>query len=137
MNETRHRNEVDLVIELDREWEDAIIARDVETMERLASDDLVYTHASCAVDDKAIFLLHIADGPLRFVEISYDDIAVRLTDTTAVLTCELHLRTLDRDQRPGELHFRTTHVWVKEVGHWRLLANQSTHMPWGIATDDQ
>lgn len=117
------------VVRLDREWEDAIIAKDVAAMDRLACDELVYTHAGGAVDDKPTFLRHITDGALTFVTIDHDDIAVRVHGSTAVLTCALHLTTIDRAAQPGELHFRTTHVWSEKDGRWRLLANQSTHIP--------
>lgn len=121
----------DDVLALDREWEDAIVARDVPTMERLASDDLVYSHASCEIDDKAAFLGHIAHGPLRFLQVEYEDIAVVTRESVALLTCALHLRVTDATGEPDQLHFRTTHVWGREVDAWRLLANQSTHLPEG------
>jgi ketosteroid isomerase-like protein len=117
------------IVAMDRAWEDAITHRDVAELTRLASDDLVYTHANCIIEDKAGFIDHIVNGKLRFLTVSYDDIAVRAHGSMALLTCALHLTTLNAAEVSGELHFRTTHVWISEDGAWRLLANQSTYLP--------
>lgn len=119
------------VLALDREWEDAIVARDISALERLASDDLVYSHASCEIDDKATFVEHTAHGPLRFHQVEYEDVAVVVRAFVALFTCALHLRISDCAGEPGELHFRTTHVWAYERSGWRLVANHSTHLPTG------
>lgn len=117
------------IIALDRAWEDAIINSDVGELDRLAADDLVYTHAGCLVEGKEGFIDHIVNGALAFTSVDYEDVEVRVHGDTAVLTCALHLQTLDRADQPGELHFRTTHVWVNGGDAWRLLANQSTFIP--------
>jgi ketosteroid isomerase-like protein len=117
------------IVALDRAWEDAIINEDADELERLGADDLIYTHAGGWIEGKAGFLGHITDGPLRFPVIEYADTEVRLHGECAVLTCELHLQTLDREGAVGDLHFRVTHVWSKIGPDWRLLASQSTHMP--------
>lgn len=119
----------DEVRALDREWEDAIVARDLPALERLASDDLVYSHASCEIDDKTAFVGRIAHGPLRFLQVEYEDVGVVIGESVALLTCALHLRIIDGNGQQGELHFRTSHVWAHEASGWRLLANQSTHLP--------
>lgn len=122
------------IIALDRAWEDAIINEDAAELERLGAEDLIYTHAGGWIEGKAGFIGHITDGPLRFPVIDYADTEVRQHGDTAVLTCELHLQTLDRDGVSGDLHFRVTHVWHQADGGWRLLASQSTHMPPAVDT---
>lgn len=117
------------IIALDRAWEDAIVRVDPGELDRLSSEDLVYTHAGGWIEGKASFIDHIVNGPLLFPVIKYEDISVLVHGTTAVLTCALHLETTDREGARGELHFRVTHVWTHEDGRWLLLANQSTHIP--------
>lgn len=114
---------------LDRAWEDAIIDQDAAALDRLGASDLIYTHAGGWVEGKAGFIGHILDGPLRFPVIDYEDVEVRLHGDAAVLTCALHLQTLDQAGIAGELHFRVTHVWHRVEGAWRLVASQSTHIP--------
>jgi ketosteroid isomerase-like protein len=116
------------IVATDRAWEDAITHRDVSEMTRLASDDLIYTHANSIVEDKAGFIDHIVNGRLRFLAVEYEDIAVRVHGNMGLLTCALHLDTLDDANVKGELHFRTTHVWILTDGRWQLLANQSTYL---------
>ena len=98
-------------------------------LSRLGSDDLVYTHASSVVEDKAGFIDHIVNGKMRFIKVDYEDVEIRPHGDMALLTCALHLKTVDRTNgERGELHFRTTHVWILEDGRWQLLANQSTYL---------
>jgi ketosteroid isomerase-like protein len=117
------------IVALDRAWEDAIIDEDAAMLERLGSPDLIYTHAAGWTEDKDGFIRHVLDGPLRFPVIRYEDTEVRLHASAAVLTAALHLETLDRDGKAGELHFRITHVWCRDAEAWRLVASQSTHIP--------
>jgi ketosteroid isomerase-like protein len=121
---------MDEIVALDRAWEDAITNRDAGELGRLGSDDLIYTHASSVVEDKGRFIDHIVNGRLRFAKIDYEDIVVRAYGRMALLTCALHLDTVDSSTgTEGELHFRITHVWIREDGRWQLLANQSTYLP--------
>ena len=89
------------IVALDRAWEDAIINEDADELDRLGADDLIYTHAGGCYEGKEGFLGHITDGPLRFPVIEYADTEVRLHGDCAVLTCELHLQTLDREGAVG------------------------------------
>ena len=117
------------IIALDRAWEDAIIRVDADELDRLAATDLVYTHAGGWTEGKASFIDHIVNGQLLFPAITYEGVEVHVHGTTAVLTCALHLQTVDRAAVAGDLHFRVTHVWIEEDGSWQLLASQSTHIP--------
>lgn len=120
---------IDEIIAIDRSWEDAITRVDVVALDRLASDDMVYTHAGSLVEGKSGFIDHIVNGKLIFNSVEFDDVEVRLHGACAVLTCALHKQTTDREGVAGELHFRTTRVWVHEDDRWQLLANQSTFIP--------
>lgn len=117
------------ILTLDRAFEDAIIAADASTLDRLAHEELTYTHAGGWIEGKAGFIDHIETGALSFEVIDYDDTQVVVQGDTAVLTCALHLQTLDKGGQAGELHFRMTHVWNRGVDGWKLLASQSTHIP--------
>ncbi len=117
------------ILALDRAFEDAIIAVDAATLDRLALEDLAYTHAGGWVEGKVGFIDHITSGALRFESIDYEDTRVVVHGDTAVLTCALHLDTRDRSDQAGELHFRMTHVWHRSPTGWKLLASQSTHIP--------
>ena len=116
------------IVALDRAWEDAIIAVDTAVLERLGAEDLVYTHGDASIEGKPGFIDHIVNGALRFERIDYEDTEIRMRDGAAVLTCALHLETRDQQGHHGQLHFRMTHVWVREPDGWRLLASQSTHL---------
>lgn len=117
------------IVALDRAWEDAIVRADAAELDRLAADELVYTHAGGWIEGKSGFVDHVVNGELSFETIKYEDTEVCVMGDCAVLTCALHLDTRDRQGQTGELHFRMTHVWCRSTDGWQLLASQSTHIP--------
>ena len=64
------------IIALDRAWEEAIVRVDSGELDRLSSEDLVYTHAGGWIEGKASFIDHIVNGQLLFPVIEYEDISV-------------------------------------------------------------
>lgn len=120
----------DEIIALDQAWEQAIIDEDVASMRRLAADDLVYTHSNCVVHDKEAFVSYILNGPIDFQTVRYEDVETRLHGDMALLTYSLHKTyALKADGRQDELHFRSSHVWIRQDGRWQLLANHATRIP--------
>ena len=102
----------------------AQVGGDVDALERLLSDQLVYTHSSASVDTKASFIESIRTRrPYQNVERSGEE--VRLHGDTAVVTGQARI-----DLNGGrQLNLRYTDVWVKGADGWRMVAWQSTRLP--------
>jgi len=113
------------IIDLDNAWQDAIKRKDADALRQLAADDMVFTHGDCTVDDKERFMAHIMESQNAISAITSTDVAVRLYDNVAVVTCAVR-QDYTRDEKSGQLNFRQTHVWICKDGRWQFLANQST-----------
>lgn len=102
----------------------AQVAGDIPTLERLLSDQLVYTHSSASVDSKASFIESIETRrPYQKVERSGEE--VRLHGNTAVVTGQARI-----DLNGGrQLNLRYTDVWVNGPNGWQMVAWQSTRLP--------
>ena len=102
----------------------AQVGGDIAGLERLLSDQLVYTHSNASVDTKASFIEAIRTRrPYQKVERSGED--VRLHGDTAVVTGQARI-----DLNGGaRLNLRYTDVWVKTAGGWQMVAWQSTRLP--------
>ncbi len=102
----------------------AQVAGDLDALDRLLSDQLVYTHSSASVDTKASFIDAIKTRrPYQKVERSGEE--VRLHGDTAVVTGQARIE-LNGGNR---LNLRYTDVWVKGAGGWQMVAWQSTRLP--------
>jgi ketosteroid isomerase-like protein len=119
--------DLNTLMRLERERADAVIARDVERLRRLAHDDLLYIHATGVRHGKAQWLDYVAQGP-TFLAVDVLAPQASVYGDTALLTGELHLQ-LQRssDTPPARARSWVSQVWVKgEDGAWRLRLLQST-----------
>jgi len=111
-----------IIRRLDAERIQAQIHADAATLARRYADDFVGVGPSGTVRTKPQVLADFTSGALKFQSITTDDVQVRVYGNTAV---ETGLSTMQgQDQgRPVPQETRFTRVWVKQQGHWRLVAN--------------
>lgn len=64
----------------------ALIAGDRDVLDRLLSDDMVYTHSTGRVDGKESYLEAVTGGFLRYRGVRKSDVVVRKHGSVAVLT---------------------------------------------------
>ena len=116
---------VEAIKKLEAERNRALVATDLAAIERLYADD--YTSAvGTTFRTKAEVLADLKSGTLKVEAISNDETNVRVYGMTAAVvtgksTARVHDRTGDTN---GHAYF--TRVWVKQMGHWQLVANQQT-----------
>ena len=107
----------------------ATIAADRGRLGSIFSDDLVYTHSSGHVDNKASYLESITSGRLRYLSIEYE----RRTFTSAapgiaLMAGRCHIKSSEKG-KPADNYLAFLAVWRIEDGAWRFLAWQSCHLP--------
>ena len=114
---------------LDTERIQAQIHADAAALARLYADDFIGVGPSGTVRTKPQVIADFTSGELKFQSITTDDVQVRVYGNTAVETGRSTM--LGRDKgRPVPQDTRFTRVWVKQQGHWRLVANHySAQMP--------
>jgi len=106
---------------------EALGRTDVAALDRLYADDYIVTQ-SFGVTSKAQLMDAFKSGRLKYTSCSGKDRSVRVYGNTAVATGILTLK----GQNPNgdfTIYARTTGVWVKQEGRWRLVASQLSDIP--------
>lgn len=117
------RSSVEQVIrQLDNERIQAQISADAVALDRIYADDFIGVGPSGTVRTKAQVISDFTSGDLKFQSITTDEIQVRVYENTAVETGLSTMVGQDKGKAvPRDTRF--TRVWVKQQGHWRLVAN--------------
>jgi ketosteroid isomerase-like protein len=97
---------------LEREWFDAVVKRDAETLKRILADDFTALNDDGSFIDKSQITDMSQAGLVKLDEIKSDEFNLRLYGNTAVVTGRA---TYIRDQKPSG---QSDHieVWVKRAG---------------------
>jgi ketosteroid isomerase-like protein len=101
---------------------------DLNALDGLLGDDLVYTHSSAAVDSKASYVESMRSGALKYQTIEPRELKVRVFGTTAIITGAAHITAVSKGQ-PVDNQLRYTDVWVLRDGRWQMVSWQSTRLP--------
>jgi len=122
------------VLQFQAKRNQAVMAKDLRTLEGMLADDLFYCHASGLVQTKAEFLETVRTEQFRWLTMESQGVKAHVFgDTAVVTTVGLHenitAKQRDGSVLPVELTIRTTEVYVKRGGHWQLLAFQGTRAP--------
>jgi uncharacterized protein (TIGR02246 family) len=108
--------------QLDNERIQAQIHADALALDRIYADDFIGVGPGGTVRTKPQVISDFTSGKLKFQSITTDEVQVRIYENTAV---ETGLSTMvGQDKGKTVAHdTRFTRVWVKQQGHWRLVAN--------------
>jgi ketosteroid isomerase-like protein len=107
---------------LDHERIQAQIHADAAALERIYADDFIGVGPSGTVRTKPQVISDFTSGDLRFQSITTDDVQVRVYGNAAVETGRSTMDGQDKGKTvPRDTRF--TRVWIKQQGHWRLVAN--------------
>jgi ketosteroid isomerase-like protein len=100
---------------------------DVATLNRILSDDLIYTHANGLQQTKAELIGVLGSGDFNYESITPDNIRVRIYDETAVVTGRASIKI---KAGGGEQTFKICYldVYVKQQGRWQMVAWQSSRV---------
>jgi hypothetical protein len=100
---------------------------DVATLDRILSDDLIYTHANGLQQTKAELIGVLGSGDFKYESITPGDIRVRIYNETAVVT---GLASMKIKSGAGEQIFKLCYldVYVKQDGRWQMVAWQSSRV---------
>ncbi len=113
------------VLQLEEQWQQALLTSDVAVLERLYGEDLTYVHSNGRADNKESYIASIRSGATKYQSIARDEIKVRVFANTAIVTCHWKVQTLSNGT-VGNTDGRYIHVYVKVKGRWQMVAHQST-----------
>ena len=100
---------------------------DVATLNRILSDELIYTHANGLQQTKAELIGVLGSGDMKYESITPDDIRVRIYNETAVVTGRASMKIKARGE---EQTFKLCYldVYVKQDSRWQMVAWQSSRV---------
>ncbi len=106
----------------------AQMSNDFAAMERLFGDDLVYTHSSAVVDDKASYIDSMRSGNVRYRVMRRSDVKVRTYGCIAIITGLADFDVTVKGQDLSvQLRFIT--VWAQRAGGPQFIGWQATRIP--------
>lgn len=121
------RSTRETLIELERSWNDAVYAGDVDVIERLLADEFRGTYDDGSRGDKAREMELVANFNQAVISAVQDDFRVAIYGDTAVVWFTLHLVGLRQGQE-AELTLRYTDVWIRRDGRWQCVSAHSTRV---------
>ena len=97
--------------------------KDLAALDRLLSEDFIFTAPGGAVSDKKKFIEEAKNAePELGQQIDYDETRAFAYGNTAVVTNVLIVKGRDKDGKDYRNRYRNTVVWVRQHGHWRMAA---------------
>ncbi len=115
---------MDEIIELENKRVEAMINGDVQALENILADDLIYTHTTARIDTKSSFIEAISSGRSNYRSIERKDVNVRQFGDSAVVTGHAKFHVGD-----NKFEARFIDVYAKRNGAWQMVAWQSTRLP--------
>lgn len=116
------------IIDLDRKRMRAMVAKDVETLESLLADDLIYTHSSARLDTKRSLIQGMVSGATVYTGVKPSDVKAQDLGDTVVLTGIAHIEVVSNGT-PNAFGVRFTDVYTRRDDRWQMVTWQSTRLP--------
>jgi ketosteroid isomerase-like protein len=113
---------------LEHQREQAVLAADITTLERLLSPDMIYVHSSATAEDRDTYLQRVAQGYYVYNSVQSLQRNWRLYPDFALANGDLRIDVTVRGTAKIVMS-RYLQVWAKTQGQWRMVSWQSTPIP--------
>jgi ketosteroid isomerase-like protein len=118
----------DEILKIDEERNQALQKGDVATLDRIYSDDLVYTNASGIILTKAQHLADVKGKSLNFISFKHDDVQVTVHGDAGFLT-GISKSVVEYHGSVSHSSRRFLNVFMKKDGQWQCVAHFEADMP--------
>jgi ketosteroid isomerase-like protein len=112
----------DEVMKLEEERNQALQTGDIATLERIYSDDLIYTNASGALLTKAQHLAELKSRGLNFHSFKHEDVQVTMHGDTGFVT-GISKSVVEYRGSVSTGSRRFLNIFVKKDGRWQLVGH--------------
>lgn len=111
---------------LERKRFEAQVSKDIDFLEKVFADDLIYTHSSGKQDNKTTYIASIRDGKSVYDKIEVEELTVRVYGKAAVITGKVAITQGLASGKPTILPLRYTVVYNNNGKKgWQLNTWQS------------
>ena len=114
-----------LIIALDKARMDAMGSKDVDKLNEILGEDLIYTHSSARLDSKESLIGAMQSGSTVYESVVPSDVQAQDLGDTVVLTGVADI-TIKSTGAPNAFTVRFTDVYAKRSNGWQMVAWQST-----------
>jgi|SRR6266571_4244654 len=125
MSSEKDRAAQEEILEVEREFGDAMIRNDAADIGRFLSDDWIIIDPDGSVIDKSRFLAVGESGALKHDAMDSEDIRVRTYADSATVTAITHSKTKYLGKE-FTTHERATDVFIKRNGRWQCVLTHVT-----------
>ena len=122
---TMHTDDVLQVMQAEREWTEAHLRGDMETLARLMADDYTKIESDGSVSDKTAMLAKYTSETRYWEKAQGDEYDVRVYGDTALVIGRWTARGMNSGTR-FDYAARFMSVYVRRAGQWQMVAEQST-----------
>lgn len=115
------------IIELDRQRMTAMAKKDVATLTKILSDDLIYTHSSARMDTKQSLIGAMESGATVYTSVEPSDVVAQDLGSAVVLTGVAAI-SVNSGGNANSFRVRFTDVYAEKGGQWQMVTWQSTRL---------
>lgn len=115
------------LIQLERDWNDALYRKDARFIENVLADEFVVTTSDGERGTKAQELALVAEFDQQVDSVALDEFTVKVFDNTAVVWFTEHLVGRKQGVQVA-VTYRYTDVFVRRAGRWQCVASQGTRV---------
>ena len=119
------RSDQQILIKLERDWDDAFHRKDVAFIDRVLAEEFVSTYGDGSRGDRAKELKLAAEFNQQVDSSTLDEFVVKVYGDSAVVWFTQRMVGPSKGQRL-ELTYRYIDVFVMRDGRWQCVASQST-----------
>ncbi len=105
----------------------AMIDPDSVSLSQVTHSHLSYGHSGGHIEDQKAFIEALTSHKSDFVTIDLTEQTIDVIKNTAVVRHHLSATTNDNG-KPATVKLSILSVWVKDKGHWKMLARQAVHI---------
>jgi ketosteroid isomerase-like protein len=114
-----------VITQLEREWVDAIVKKDVAALDRLLASDFSGTSSTAHNYTKVMAIRELKSDKYVVSSMTLDEISVNpYGDVAVAFTSQEEKSRYGGKDTSGHYHF--TDVWVKKDGRWQAVASHGT-----------
>jgi ketosteroid isomerase-like protein len=116
------------LLDLERRWDDAVVAKDTATLRRILAPEFVYIGPDGTSSTREQMLTGLLSPSLVIKPFTTRDVAIRVYGTTAVLTGWFE-QSGSVNGKPYTVRRRYTDVYARHGTRWVAVSAQASPMP--------
>jgi ketosteroid isomerase-like protein len=128
-NAARQPKDESILLQMEREWNEALRTRNVAWFERsLAIDVTDISSGNGALHTKAQDIEALKADKTVYESLEFSDLKVRVEGNAGVVTGVNHIKGHDEQGHPFDVRLSFTDTYIKRDGRWQVWASQHTRV---------